>query len=124
MEIIFQQFVSNPLLIPLLILTVLDFVVGLLSSLITKTTSSKIGMRGILRKILLYLSLVAVSVVAFAFTNFSYIFDVFIVFYIFNEVISILENLTECGLELPAGMFKTLKDERDKLNEQEHGQDQ
>lgn len=74
-------------------------------------------MNGILRKVMMYLSLIAVATVSFAFTDYSYVLDIFVMFYIFNETISILENLVESGVSFPNFILEMFKEERGKYEE-------
>ena len=84
----------------LLITMLLDYVSGVISAIYNKKLSSKVGFKGILKKIML---LIGVS--------FSYYMDVLlkqdifknltILLFLSNEGISIIENLGKCGVKLP-----------------------
>lgn len=104
----------NALLIPLVILIavmLIDYGTGMAEAYINKTLNSRIGVKGILKK-LGYVVLVCVGGVvdyligaglATAGVEFSsYYFGLIIaVWLIINELISILENLTEIGTPIP-----------------------
>lgn len=109
--------VSSELTIALLLFSLLDWVTGLVSSFVLKTTNSKIGMTGILRKIMLYLSIVAIAIASYIF-KIEWLVHMFIMFYIANEIISILENLTESGIALPKGLLEIFTNERERFESQ------
>lgn len=104
----------NVLLIPLIILIcvmLIDYGTGMAEAYINKTLNSRIGVKGILKK-LGYVVLVCVGGVvdylicaglATAGVEFSsYYFGLIIaVWLIINELISILENLSEIGTPIP-----------------------
>lgn len=104
----------NVLLIPLVILIavmLIDYGTGMAEAYINKTLNSRIGVKGILKK-LGYVVLVCVGGVvdylicaglATAGVEFSsYYFGLIVaVWLIINELISILENLTEIGTPIP-----------------------
>ena len=104
----------NVLLIPLVILIavmLIDYGTGMAEAYINKTLNSRIGVKGILKKIG-YLVLVCVGGVvdyligaglATARIEFSsYYFGLIVaVWLIINELISILENLSELGTPIP-----------------------
>lgn len=84
----------------LLFTMLLDYISGVISAIYNKKLSSKVGFKGILKKIML---LIGVS--------FSYYMDVLlkqdifknltILLFLSNEGISIIENLGKCGVKLP-----------------------
>lgn len=104
----------NVLLIPLIILIcvmLIDYGTGMAEAYINKTLNSRIGVKGILKK-LGYVVLVCVGGVvdylicaglATAGVEFSsYYFGLIVaVWLIINELISILENLSELGTPIP-----------------------
>lgn len=86
----------------LIVLVVLDYVTGIIRGVITKTLSSEIGYKGILKKILIFV-VIAVAVITTkvvaeimpALNDYNPLREVVIVFYLCNEGISILENVAE-----------------------------
>lgn len=108
-----RTIVSSELTIALVLFTILDWSTGLISSFILKKTNSKVGFEGILRKIGMYLSIVAVAIGSYVF-KMDWLVHMFKMFYIANEVISILENLVECGVELPTSLIELFSKEREK----------
>ena len=112
-----REVVSSELSLALLLFSLLDWATGLFSSFVLKTTNSKIGMVGILRKILLYLSIVAIAIASYIF-KIEWLVHMFKMFYISNEIISILENLTASGIALPNGIIEIFSEERDRFEKQ------
>lgn len=115
------------LLYALITFMVLDYVTGVLVAIAQKELSSKVGFKGIAKKVII-LALVAVG----------HILDVHVLkgvavcrsavigFYLANEGISILENAGELGIPLPKkliAVLKQLKDKEDKDGDSNNGSD-
>lgn len=113
----------NVLLVPLvvlLIVMIIDYITGMAEAYINKTINSRIGVVGIIKKVL-YFALVAVgitidylitSALAQIYINIevNYCVGMIIaIWLIINELISILENLSEMGLPLPGFLIKIVK---------------
>ena len=113
----------NILLVPfvvLLVVMITDYFTGMAEAYVNKTLNSRIGVVGILKKIG-YIVAVAVGVVAdYLITNAlvkigidinvsGYIGLVVTIWFIINELISILENLTEIGTPLPKFLVNLVK---------------
>lgn len=93
----------------LLIAIVLDYVSGLIKAYNTKTLSSRIGFRGLLKKLGI-LILVMVAVVVDRVTgNSGAIRTVIIYYFVANEGLSIIENLGAAGIPIPKFLKKALK---------------
>ena len=93
----------------LLIAIVLDYVSGLIKAYNTKTLSSRIGLRGLLKKLGI-LILVMVAVVVDRVTgNSGAIRTVIIYYFVANEGLSIIENLGAVGIPIPKFLKKALK---------------
>ena len=102
------------LMYALIALMALDYLTGVLVAVAQKELSSKVGFKGIAKKVII-LALVAVG----------HILDTHVLgggavcrsaasgFYIANEGISILENAAELGLPLPKKLVDVLKQLRD-----------
>ena len=98
----------------LIIFMVIDYITGMISAIINKKLSSKTGVWGIFKKILM-LSLVAVAVVVDNLTGESGVFRTIVIyFYVGNEGISILENLVECDVKIPAKIKDILEQIKEK----------
>ena len=78
----------------LLIFIVCDYITGIIKGVYTKTLSSEIGFKGLLKKIVI-LIIVIVSATFQRLTNGVAIRETVIMFYIANEGISLLENASE-----------------------------
>lgn len=104
----------------LIIFVVVDYVTGVMVSVLRKKVSSAVGFRGIFKKVLIF-SLVAIAHVidVHLITNGSAIRTAVIFFYISNEGISILENTAKIGLPIP----KSLRNILEQLNreDEDHG---
>lgn len=93
----------------LLIAIILDYISGLIKAYNTKQLSSKIGFKGILKKIGI-LVLVMLSVLVDRVSgNTGAIRTLVIYYFVANEGLSILENLGEAGIPIPAVIKKALK---------------
>lgn len=101
--------------IKLLLITIfLDIITGLLKATKNKSIDSRIGLKGIKRKIYL-LCLVALSVVIDEIIGNSGIIRNLMVYYIIgNEGISIIENAAEFGIYVP----KILRESLEQLKEE------
>lgn len=98
----------------LIFLLICDYGTGIVAAYIQATLSSKIGFKGILKKVL-YLIIVAVAVVVDNLTSAGgWIRNVTIYFFIANEGISILENAGKCGLKYPKLLIEKLQQIQDK----------
>ena len=87
----------------------LDYLSGLIKAYFTKTLSSKVGFKGILKK-LGYLILVAVAVLVDKVAgNTGAIRTLVIYYFVANEGLSILENLGQAGVPIPPAIKKALK---------------
>ena len=93
----------------LLIAIVLDYISGLIKAFNTKSLSSKIGFQGIMKKIGLLL-LVMVSVLVDNVTGQTGAIRTLVIYYfVANEGLSIIENLSIAGVPIPKGLKKALK---------------
>lgn len=98
----------------LLFFIVIDFITGLLKSLFTKCLDSKVGFKGIIRKVII-LIVVSVGVEIERITTQQFpIREMIIMFYISMEGISIIEN---CSYFIPMpdkllDFFEQLKDNK------------
>ena len=95
----------------LLIIMVIDYITGVLKAGKKKSLSSKIGLKGIKKKIGI-LCLVAVSVIADRLAGDSGLIRSMVIYYLVaNEGLSILENLGEMNIIVP----EFLKDKLEQL---------
>lgn len=98
----------------LLIAIVLDYITGLLKSYKSSSLNSKIGLKGIFKKVGL-LCLVSLSVLVDKITGESGLIRTIVIYYIFaNEGLSIIENLSEMGVLIPPALKDRLEQLKDK----------
>lgn len=87
-------------------LIALDYISGICAAYVKKTLSSKIGLKGLIKKGGICLGFIACYLVeAFlgemGYTDISFISTTYLILYGCNEFISIFENLDEIGIKLP-----------------------
>lgn len=93
----------------LVIAIALDYVSGIIKAFINKELSSKIGVKGILKKVGV-LVVVALAVLIDKITGESGAVRTLVIYYfVANEGLSIIENLGEAGLPIPDVIKKALK---------------
>ena len=108
---IFSQWDS--ILWALLVIMVLDYLTGVIKAIYTKTMSSEIGFKGLLKKITV-LIIVALSNVLQQITGDNVaIREIVIMFYVANEGISVLENVAVIYPRMPKGIKDILLQIRD-----------
>lgn len=101
---------ENNLYMPLLLFLLLDYITGICVAIKTKTLSSGIGFIGLTKKALIFV------VVFIGWVIDQYIIgsgnateSLVLLFYLSNEGISILENLTRLGVPFPEKVMKVMK---------------
>ena len=95
------------LLIALVVFVVVDYVTGVMCAVSDKELSSKVGFRGICRKVLIFILVGAANILdAQVIGSGSVLRTAVIFFYLSNEGVSLLENAAHLGLPIP----KKLKD--------------
>lgn len=93
----------------LVIAIALDYVSGIIKAFYTKQLSSKIGFKGLLKKIgILILVMVSVLVDRVA-GDTGAIRTLVIYYFVANEGLSIVENLAETNIPIPAVLKRALK---------------
>ena len=97
------------LLLKIMILMILlDYFTGILKSVYTKSLSSEIGYKGIIKKVMI-LIIVTVAYAVQRIINTSIpVREIVITFFLANECISITENAAVCGLPLPKKLTELL----------------
>lgn len=80
---------------------VIDYVTGVLAAGVNGKIDSGIGMKGIARKVFIFVIVACGHLVDGAMGTEDIVRDAAIYFYIANELISILENAGEIGLPVP-----------------------
>lgn len=93
----------------LLVAIIIDYISGLIKAYNTKTLSSNIGFRGILKKVGILLIVMLAVLVDRVTVNNGSIRTLVIYYFVANEGLSVLENLAQAGLPIPKGLKNALK---------------
>lgn len=93
----------------LLIAIVIDYISGLIKAYECKVLSSKIGFRGILKKVGVLLVVMLAVLIDRVTGNTGAIRTLVIYYFVANEGLSIVENLAEAGIPIPKSLKKALK---------------
>lgn len=88
---------------------VIDYISGLIKAYNTKTLSSNIGFRGILKKVGILLIVMLSVLVDRVTVNNGAIRTLVIYYFVANEGLSVLENLAVAGLPIPKALKNALK---------------
>lgn len=104
----------------LLILMIIDYVSGIIKAVYTKTLSSEIGFKGLLKKITILIIVALANVVQVLTDGNIAIREIVIMFYIANEGISILENAAVILPNMPEGLKNILLQLRGDDNDNRH----
>lgn len=104
------------------VLALIDFVTGTLAGFYEKKLSSKIGSRGILKKVGMVFVIAMCHLVDILLGTEDMLRDGAILFYAANECISIAENAGRMGIRIPAPMKRAIqilhdRTEREKTKE-------
>ena len=99
----------------LLVFVVVDYLTGLMAAYIQKKISSEVGFRGICRKVAIFCLMgIAHILDAQVIKTGSVLRTAIVFFYLSNEGISILENITVIGLPVPQKLRDVLEQIREK----------
>lgn len=93
----------------LVIAIALDYISGIMKAYINKTLSSRIGMRGLIKKLGLLIIVMVGTLVDRATGNTGAVRTLVIYYFVANEGLSILENLGQAGIPIPQSVKKALK---------------
>lgn len=100
----------NGLFTALLILAILDYVSGIIKSIIKKNVSSEIGYKGIIKKIGMFVVVALANIVdKVVFNNSLFLRHGILILFISNEGISIIENLACIGVPIPKSIINALE---------------
>ncbi|AFS77647.1 toxin secretion/phage lysis holin [Gottschalkia acidurici 9a] len=95
----------------LIMFVVIDYITGVMVSVLDKRVSSDIGFRGIFRKVLIFAMIAIGNVIDdYLIKDGNTIRTAIVFFYISNEGISILENSSKIGLPIPEKLKAILKE--------------
>lgn len=102
----------NGLLIAVLVLMAIDYITGVASSFVLKTTNSKVGWKGIIKKIIMLLILIMAHILdVYALglaESGSALMSLVEFLFIANEGLSIIENAGKLGIKLPQALSEAL----------------
>lgn len=93
----------------LLIAIALDYISGIIKAFTTKTLSSRIGFNGIVKKLGILLLVMVGVLVDRVSGNTGAIRTLVIYYFVANEGLSIVENLSIAGIPIPKGLKNALK---------------
>lgn len=93
----------------LLIAIIIDYISGLIKAYVTKTLSSSIGFKGILKKVGVLLIVMLSVLVDRVTLNNGGVRSLVIYYFVANEGLSVLENLAVAGLPIPKKLKDALK---------------
>lgn len=97
----------------LVALVVLDYVTGVLKAIYTKTLSSAVGFKGLIRKIVIFIVVATAVIVQSVVGDAIPLREIVIIFFVCNEGISLLENASEF-IPIPDKLKETLIQLREK----------
>lgn len=98
----------------LIVVIVIDYITGVASAFYNKKLSSKVGFKGIIKKFC-YLCIVVLSVVIDNLIGQQGVIRTLVIyFFVANDGLSIIENMSEMDVKLP----QKLKDSLEKIKEQ------
>lgn len=93
----------------LLIVMVIDYITGVSSAIYNKKLSSKVGIKGIIKKFS-YLLVIGLSVVIDNLTGQNGIIRSLVIYcFVANDGLSILENIAELDIKLPQKLIDSLE---------------
>lgn len=104
------------LLTLLTVLIVTDYISGIIAAALLGGLSSKVGLRGIAKKILIFAFIAIAHLLDGIIGQGQFIRDVTIIFYICNEFISLTENAGKIGLPVPPIISETIASLKSKDN--------
>lgn len=100
----------------LLIAIVLDYISGMVKAFNLKQLSSKVGFKGIMKKVGVLLIVMLGVLVDRVTGDTGAIRTLVIYYFVANEGLSIIENLSLAGVPIPKGLKKALKALKEKGN--------
>ena len=96
-------------LICLVVAIAIDYVSGIMKAFVMKELSSKIGIRGLLKKVGVLMVVMLAVIVDRVTGETGMIRSLVIYYFVANEGLSIIENLGQTGVPIPSSIKKALK---------------
>lgn len=101
----------------LVIVMIIDYITGVMSAVFNKKVDSRIGLKGILKKVG-YLCIVALSVILDTISGETGVIRTLVIyFFVANDGISIIENIAKMGVPMPKKLIDVLEQLRKKGDE-------
>lgn len=100
-------------LLALVAFVVIDYITGIVKAIFTKTLSSEIGFKGIIKKVFIFAVVAVAVIIQGLIDNYLPLRDIVVCFYLTNEGISLLENIAEF-VPIPEKIKEILLQLRDK----------
>jgi toxin secretion/phage lysis holin len=101
----------------LVIVMIIDYITGVMSAIFNKKVDSRIGLKGILKKVG-YLCIVALSVILDTITGETGVIRTLVIyFFVANDGISIVENIAKMGVPMPKKLLDVLEQLKKKGDE-------
>lgn len=98
----------SPLVGMLLTFVIFDYATGMLAGYYTGQLSSKVGYRGIAKKVMLFFMVAVAHLIDLA-MHVNIVMTATIYFYLSNELLSIVENAGRTGLPVPEQLKQAIK---------------
>lgn len=93
----------------LIVLVVVDYITGIIKSIINKNLSSAVGGKGIAKKVMLLAIVGVANLIQLAIGGTVPLREIVILFFIANEGISVIENGAEIGVPIPKKLIDVLE---------------
>jgi toxin secretion/phage lysis holin len=100
---------SVGLIIVLFWSSVIDYGSGIAAAFLEKTLSSKIGFKGIAKRVMIFVMVALAHQVDIALGTKNMFRDATVVFYIANELLSIFENAKRMGVDVPERLLQAVE---------------
>lgn len=101
----------------LVIVMIIDYITGVMSAFFNKKVNSRIGLKGILKKVG-YLCIVALSVILDTISGETGVIRTLVIyFFVANDGISIIENIAKMGVPMPKKLIDVLEQLKKKGDE-------
>lgn len=108
------------LLYALLTFVVIDYVTGVMCAIVDKKLSSKIGFKGIFKKVLIFVMVAIGHIVDINLIGTGSVLRTAVIFfYLSNEGISFLENTAHLGLPIPSKLKAVLEQLHDRAEKED-----
>lgn len=110
-----SKILDSPYYNILIVLIILDFILGTFRSILNKNLSSSIGLKGLIKHTAV-LIIVTVVCVTFRISDNIELSIAFIMFYIWEYALSVIENLSLLNVPFPDWIIDRLTDLESKVN--------